>query len=856
MKPLFLLFLLFPSIIYGQIKENWDDDNFSSPLLWHGTLTKFTVDKELKLLKLNAPSTKSDAYICTPSPLINNATWSFSVNMEFNPSSTNYAKIFLNANQKEFNEKLEGYYVMIGGTTDEISLWKQHGGHNVKIIDGTDDSVGLSSVAAVITVERNELGNWILKRNINQTETIVEGEAFDNQLFSSNYFGIYCKYTSTRSNKFSFGPIHISGTPFEDNEAPHVLNHEVVSDNQVSISFNESIQTSKNPEVNFTLLPQDINPDKVSLSNENIDLFFENTFPDDYSGLLQIIGIKDNYGNKIKDTTLNISYHKPERFDIVFSELMIDPIPSMGLPEAEYIEIFNRNDYSINIENWELTINDKNVLLPAYDIDPKSYLIITHHNSMVEWPEEPNIIGINGLPALINSSGTLILRNADLQVCDVVQYPFYTANNNHKSDGGWSLERIDCNNLQSNNNWNYSENLTSGTPGKLNSITSVNPDLEPPFVKHVSYISENTFTYTFSESIDTTGFLNNKNVNIENVEVREINVDSIFLDKISLTFYENLNPNTIYHTNFEFTPKDFAGNALANKHSLKIGIPEPTDSFNICINELLFNPNPEEYDFVELYNRSNKILNKSEFYLSSVTYGVPEKLFPIDNKNQLLFPGEYMVISEDTNWFRNKNIVTEQLLMAKLPSLNDDAGNIAITKINGEIIDYLEYTDDMHFELLRSTEGVSLERINPNAPTNNNNNWHSASSASKYSTPGQKNSQFSALAIHENTEWVWLEDEEFSPNSDGYSDFLQINYQLPEPGWSATLQVYDRYGRTVKTICNNDLLSTSGFYIWDGTTYNNAKAEIGIYLVFIESFSPKGEIKKEKLVAVLSAGRK
>jgi hypothetical protein len=49
----------------------------------------------------------------------------------------------------------------------------------------------------------------------------------------------------------------------------------------------------------------------------------------------------------------------------------------------------------------------------------------------------------------------------------------------------------------------------------------------------------------------------------------------------------------------------------------------------------------------------------------------------------------------------------------------------------------------------------------------------------------------------------------------------------------------------------NELLGTSGTFSWDGINENNEKSAIGIYIIYIETFNLKGEVKKFKKTCVL-----
>lgn len=50
----------------------------------------------------------------------------------------------------------------------------------------------------------------------------------------------------------------------------------------------------------------------------------------------------------------------------------------------------------------------------------------------------------------------------------------------------------------------------------------------------------------------------------------------------------------------------------------------------------------------------------------------------------------------------------------------------------------------------------------------------------------------------------------------------------------------------------NELLGTSGTFSWDGTTENNEKGRIGIYIIFVEVFDLEGDVKSFKKTCVLA----
>ena len=93
--------------------------------------------------------------------------------------------------------------------------------------------------------------------------------------------------------------------------------------------------------------------------------------------------------------------------------------------------------------------------------------------------------------------------------------------------------------------------------------------------------------------------------------------------------------------------------------------------------------------------------------------------------------------------------------------------------------------------------------------------------------------------------------EIFSPDNDGYNDVLNINYVFDAPGYIGNISIFDEKGRLVRSLIKNQLLAISGTVSWDGTTDNNEKARIGIFIVFFEAFDLKGNVKHYKKTCVV-----
>jgi len=91
---LIVVFIFFSHVISAQLTDNFLDSNFSANPSWNGDVNAYEIDAAYQL-HLNAISQTDTSYLSTPSKAIKNATWEFLVKFNFNPSSSNYAKIYL-----------------------------------------------------------------------------------------------------------------------------------------------------------------------------------------------------------------------------------------------------------------------------------------------------------------------------------------------------------------------------------------------------------------------------------------------------------------------------------------------------------------------------------------------------------------------------------------------------------------------------------------------------------------------------------------------------------------------------------------------------------------------------------------
>ena len=181
-------------------------------------------------LHLLAPAVDDTSYLSVPTTNIE-TTWDFFVLMDFNPSSSNLTRVYLVSDNADLTASLNGYFVLIGNTADEISLYRQSGTTITEILDGADGTVNSDPVSVRVRVTRDASGNWELLHDVTGGYSFTsEGTVNDNTFTTTTHFGVWCKYTSTRSELFYFDNL---GDPYVDNTAPEIISATPISATQL-----------------------------------------------------------------------------------------------------------------------------------------------------------------------------------------------------------------------------------------------------------------------------------------------------------------------------------------------------------------------------------------------------------------------------------------------------------------------------------------------------------------------------------------------------------------------------------------------------------------------------------------------
>ncbi len=542
-----------------------------------------------------------------------------------------------------------------------------------------------------------------------------------------------------------------------------------------------------------------------------------------------------------------------DSYPIVITEIMADPVPCVGLPAAEYIEIFNRTLTPLNLRDWLLIAGKYQKLLPEAWIEPGEYMMLTGQSSDTLLTSFGKTIAVAGMLPILNSGQTLTLKNNDGTVIHTVTFTNHWYRDSKKADGGWSLEIIDpgnpCGGIE---NWSVSTDPAGGTPGKRNSCFADNPDTQAPILIRATLPSDSMVLLHFSEPMEGISLRSSETYSANQGLYHPTAVYPVEPDyrtallKYPKAFHSELR----YTVSVMSTLRDCAGNLLKDNAMADFALANQPAAGNVIFNEIMFSPAEGLSEFIEFYNRSDKVIDLASFQLSlsDEISGTIKNTLLLKNDPFILFPGRYLVIAKDTRNLTHNTMdryVSAVLEIPELFQLPDEGALLVLSDTNYRIIDELIYNSAMHDNLLGDTHGVSLERIDPGKPASDANNWYSASTSSGYGTPGYVNSQH---LDRDNDPEISLSSDICSPDDDGTDDEVILHMKVNNPGWKASIAVYDVHGIKVKDLAVNCLLGTDEYLEWNGKKANKEPADMGVYIIQGQLFHSSGKIKSFKKV--------
>ncbi len=834
--------LFFSLSANAQFSDNFSDGNLAANPTWQGDVANFAITAN-KELQLQAPDAGT-SIIYTPYILQDSTVWEALVRLEFAASTSNQLRLYLMWDSNDFANG-KGYFLEFGesGNNDAIRLLRAEN-TNTTLATATLGAIAAEPTTVRIRMIRDAKGVWTLGADYKG------GYAFQKEFsitdaklnFKNSFFGLKCIYTATRKDKFFFDDIKVQLlTP--DKQAPQLASAVVKNNNQLEVSFDEIVDSISAININAYDVagvgkPQSASflPNKTGVLLTFKSAFVANTYT------LTANNIKDKLGNN--NVTQNITFgyfptKEAQAFDIIINEIMADPTPIVTLPNAEFIELYNRKDFTVSLLGYTLTNNSgTTVVLPDISIAANDYFILNIKEDFSKYGKSLAFAKFIGLG---NDADVVSLFNNKGVLMDRVEYKLSTYRDTKKKDGGWSLERIDADYpCLGEENWQASLDLSGGTPGRKNSVQKTTNDKSGAILLQVFAVSDKEIVLTFDRYIQK----------ITNLQIKGATVQSIVVSQ------DNPRNATVYLSTPILKGKEYSISLVADTYNdcvgqgntkigdIKVALTESPKPKDIVINEVLI----DGIQFVELYNRSAKAINVADLKIASLDNGADIKEI---KKSYLLLPDQYVVLTENASLLKSQYLIQNlgAVLETDLPTLTIDSSNITLLSkdsIKAIVIDAFDYKASYHNPLLKNTKGTSLERIFPDDATQDKHNWQSASSVVR-ATPTYKNSQF-----HQPN--TGSEDQPFStmvarvsPDNDGYEDYLIVNYKLDNAGYKVNARIYDSEGRLVKNWIDGETLGAEGSLSWAGDRDDAQAARTGIYLIWLQYFHADGTVHTQKL---------
>lgn len=854
MRRLILGLLVFFSLsLHAQFSDSFNDGELNNNPKWIYNAGDFEISSgRLKTLNANGGAVKYGISSLANYDSAEIYIWEFQYGI--NPSSANYTEFWIAADT--FVERARnGYFIRAGNTKDEISLYKMVNGVGTEIISGADGELNKTNSYYRVWLERKGDSVSLYRKDLTTNTTAREGTVYEKDLKGGKYAGIHVIQNGTTAiGKHFFDNIYIGNT-IKDTARPSMVFAGFLYPNKITVTFNEPVKNILPAQFSLSVngvlqgnpasVTPDINaPEKCILQfsqnlKTNANCLLNNQGTADISENVSLLNSK-SFVSLFADTAgLN---------DLIFTEIMATPAPTAGfLQEEEYVELYNRSGKWISLKNYNLSDKSSKVALPDSVIAPYSYFTISK-NTVLKLGSLGGWVGVSTLPSLNKDGDFLTLFNHRNEKICAVDYTSSWHSDALKSKGGWSLERIDtayyC---IDDNNWSSNQG-SGGTPGQPNSIAGSITAPET-FLSHVYVPQPDVTQLHFSAPVDSASAFIPTHYTLESSGENPLSVVSVSQNNkvVSLKWLNNFSTNKIEQITIRNLKS--CGAAIFPRETIRFGRPDTAkENSGIFINEILFDPVADGFDYLEIYNAGKGIADLKDVALAGINDTGAITTVSAYMKERILLPGEYLAVSESPSQIRKQYPRHDKkalYLLTDMPTMSNDKGNVKLISRLGKTLDSFAYDDGFHSPVIGKKDGVALEKTQPDAPSDRKQYWTSATSSVGYGTPGLPNSQLNTFITDTRKHFLLLT-ETITPNNDGDNDLLKIQCNLPEPGYWLTMHIFNENGFPVASPFQNFSVDSEAIIQWDGNM-NGRVIPAGNYIIKLEAFREDGSTARGKL---------
>lgn len=736
-KILWMVGLFLNSFAAAQVSEGFDDGELHRQPTWNGDTLRFRVNTN-KQLQSRPLSTADTAYVYGWSPRLLNTSWEFYAQTDFDPSSTNLFRFYIASGSQYLNHALTGFFVQVGenGAADQVKLFLQEDAKLTALIQsGPIARAKVDTFKVWCKVTLGGAGSWDLYYKLNFTDAWTHaGTAQYYPNFYTSYYGWSIRHTATRSDKFFFDDLSIQ--LYEpDTSGPVLMDLSLLSGKMLQLQFNEPIDSLKLASIELQLNESPIIATiKMGSTAREITCSLLQPLPIG-ENTWRIKGLYDSIGNfSVEWQVKNFEYYpqaKSNAGDVIMSEFLPDPSPSIGLPDVEFVELYNRSQKIINLDQWSLSDGTNTCHLSRKYLYPGELLILCRESDLDLFADFNSVYGISCWTSLNNSADSILLINELGERIDKVIYDLNSYKNNNKKAGGYSLERaVHYPFRPSFYTLMASNSEIGGTPGTLSPdalAEFLNFQLEEFYISDAHHIK-----LRFSHMPDT-NFMQEKNsIQYDGIGFEQAMAVDVLYREYELYFTEAFEKGREYQ--FQFAVQSgFLKQGLQSEF-LRISYNPPRSDYFVSINELMVDPYPAQglplAEYIELYNNEEEDANLINWKIKvdNTQYTIPTLQIP---------PKSHIILCVlDDSLFLSDYGVTR--CVSKSFTLPNTGAQVQLINQQGRIMDSITYSLFHYQNNQKATGGFSLERIDPASRCNKINNWI-ASAAQQGGTPGREN---------------------------------------------------------------------------------------------------------------------
>ncbi|MBI3872742.1 MAG: lamin tail domain-containing protein [candidate division Zixibacteria bacterium] len=534
----------------------------------------------------------------------------------------------------------------------------------------------------------------------------------------------------------------------------------------------------------------------------------------------------DDTANNVQAVDVVVRHTKPL---VIVSEFLVNP-ESDG--PGEWVEIYNAAGFPIAMGGTSLGDSDglANLSPGAGGIDPGEFWVLTQSADDFRsyYPGfSGTVFELPGWRSLNNSGDQIRLLGAVGEIIDSLSYRVAYGNN-------YSSERRELSaNFADARDWGQSRDPSGATPGKPNSIDRPQNDLA------IDWILIGT-----SPAWHTPMTVHARVTNVGFGSVGGTHLD-LYYD------YGKTEPRLIHTWNLETLPPERTTeaeyvwlDALPGQGRLTARLSSDEDSSNningvsfavkhtdplIIVSEFLANPTgvgPGEW--VEISNQADFAINLEGVQIGDST---GTTLLPVGAG--LMPQGAFWVLAQSAAAFRSfyPSFTGTLLDVPAWRELNNSGDRIRLIGAAGEIIDSVSYRDSYG-------DNHSRERLSLGPELADSADWAESVDPSG-ATPGRANS------VSRDAAGPFAVQIFPNPVFRGAGEVAQISFTM-QIGEKLTLEVFDRSGRLVRTITDEEPAAT-GALTWDTTDNNGASLRPGPYVLLARS-KPSGAVRKAVIV--------